>query len=328
MASRFVQVDIDFADSEACGLFAAELGLDPDVAAAKMIRAWAWALNQALRAHGDHPIRRGLVQGRHAGRLIALAARWSGSPEEFTAAAIVAGLIDPITDGGLRFRGWEDRYRAGLKKQWRDLVRKREDRSDDDLEGDCATTSVYSSRGDCRGDNPAPKSRQNGAETAPKTGSDPDPDPYKEEEKKPLSETAGAVPTDASSPALKVFEHWKARMRKGGKAKFKGKRRRAVEARLRDGYTVEELCEAVDGCAVTPHNLGLNESGQRYDDLELICRNEAQVERFQQNARAPPKPATKATNGRATEADKDWSRTTYPTTPDGQIDLEKYLEPK
>jgi hypothetical protein len=58
------------------------------------------------------------------------------------------------------------------------------------------------------------------------------------------------------------------------------KRRRAVAARIREGYTVEQLKQAVDGCARTPHNMGQNERHERYDDLELICRSGTQVERF------------------------------------------------
>lgn len=85
-----------------------------------------------------------------------------------------------------------------------------------------------------------------------------------------------------------VFEHWKA---KTGyrRAKLTPKRARAVRNRLRDGYSVEELRRAVDGCLVTPHNAGQNERGERYDDLELICRDGEHVERFMRNAGAPPK---------------------------------------
>lgn len=117
----------------------------------------------------------------------------------------------------------------------------------------------------------------------------------------------GKKPRIAASPeSRRVFEHWKRVMGKNGNTEFDDKRRKAVQARLDGGYSPEDLILAVDGCAVTPHNIGQNENGQRYDDLELICRNAGQVDRFMSNARSPPKP-TGSAKGRATDAEKDWS---------------------
>jgi len=48
-----------------------------------------------------------------------------------------------------------------------------------------------------------------------------------------------------------------------------------------------QLKAAVEGCSKTPHNMGRNDTGQRWDDLELICRDGAHVERFMGNAKAP-----------------------------------------
>lgn len=93
--------------------------------------------------------------------------------------------------------------------------------------------------------------------------------------------------TSAAPPGLSVFEHWAKVMGKTG-AKFKGKRQKRVADRLKDGYTQAQLCMAVDGCALTPFNMGQNDSGQRYDDLELICRDVERVDRFIRHATAPP----------------------------------------
>lgn len=89
--------------------------------------------------------------------------------------------------------------------------------------------------------------------------------------------------------AQEVFEHWRQVLDKP-RALFSADRRRKVEARLREGRSVEDLKRAVDGCASTPFNRGENDRGQRYDDLELICRTNAHVERFMANAEAPPTP--------------------------------------
>lgn len=96
----------------------------------------------------------------------------------------------------------------------------------------------------------------------------------------------GPEPEDPRSGG--VFEHWRQVFGKGPGAKFSKERKRAVVARLKEGYSVEQLCTAIDGCSRTPHNMGVNEQGQRYDDLELICRTGSQVERFTQNASLPP----------------------------------------
>ena len=87
---------------------------------------------------------------------------------------------------------------------------------------------------------------------------------------------------------VEVFEHWK-RVMGHPKALLDTKREKAVIARLREGKTVGDLKQAVDGCSKTPHNIGHNANQQRYDDLELICRSVSQVERFQLSAQDPPK---------------------------------------
>lgn len=67
------------------------------------------------------------------------------------------------------------------------------------------------------------------------------------------------------------------------------KERKAIAARLKDGWTVGELCEAIDGMHVTPFNLGDNDRNQPYLALAIAMRNSDQVTRFLQNNREPPK---------------------------------------
>lgn len=55
---------------------------------------------------------------------------------------------------------------------------------------------------------------------------------------------------------------------------------RAILARLKEGYTVEQLCEAVDGCHVSPFHMGQNARGKVYDSLELIVRDGSKVNGF------------------------------------------------
>lgn len=79
--------------------------------------------------------------------------------------------------------------------------------------------------------------------------------------------------------ARHVFGFWREHM-KHQKAALDTKREKAITARLRDGYSVDDLLLAVKGCKLTPHNMGKNDRNQVYDDIELICRDAAHVDRF------------------------------------------------
>ena len=89
-------------------------------------------------------------------------------------------------------------------------------------------------------------------------------------------------PVEADAQA--VFTYYCKVMNKNGTYLFKDKRHASVVARLREGYTVDDLCRAVDGCRATPHNMGENDRGTEYNDLELICRNCMNVDRFKGKA--------------------------------------------
>ncbi len=70
-----------------------------------------------------------------------------------------------------------------------------------------------------------------------------------------------------------VVDYWREKL--SPRAKVTPARMRRVRARLREGYSVEELRRAVDGCASSPfHREG------HHTDLELIARSAAHVDRF------------------------------------------------
>lgn len=96
-----------------------------------------------------------------------------------------------------------------------------------------------------------------------------------------------------NSDALRVFDHWKTVMNHPN-AKLDQKRHSIVTKALRFGYGVDELCEAITGCSYTPHNMGNNDRGQRYDGLHVILRDGDQIDRFIHNCKFPPKPITDA----------------------------------
>lgn len=97
----------------------------------------------------------------------------------------------------------------------------------------------------------------------PSTKPNPDPDP----------KTSDAV--------QRVFDHWSAgEKRTGGvkRAMLTPERRKRIRARLKDGYTVEELCAAIDGFHGDAWHLGQNNRDTRYTDLHTILKSAAKVD--------------------------------------------------
>lgn len=91
----------------------------------------------------------------------------------------------------------------------------------------------------------------------------------------------------ASSAAHVVFAHWQQVMGKD-KARLDAKRKRAITGRLKDGYTVDQLCRAVDGCSLSGWHMGKNDRNIKYNDIELICRDASKVDQFMGMAERPP----------------------------------------
>jgi hypothetical protein len=77
-----------------------------------------------------------------------------------------------------------------------------------------------------------------------------------------------------------LFAFWKETMFKSGATKLDSKRSTAIKNRLQDGYTIDQIKKAIINCSLTPHNMGKNNQGQKYNDIELICRNVSNLERF------------------------------------------------
>lgn len=65
---------------------------------------------------------------------------------------------------------------------------------------------------------------------------------------------------------------------------------RLIAARLTDGFDVEALELAIDGCHRSPHNCGENERGRKYQSLELIMRDSTHVLRFLETPQAGDEP--------------------------------------
>ncbi|NEX23704.1 hypothetical protein G3480_26125 [Thiorhodococcus mannitoliphagus] len=87
-------------------------------------------------------------------------------------------------------------------------------------------------------------------------------------------------PVSARADAVQpIFAYWQQVMAKP-QAKLDAKRRSAIAARLKDGYTPAQLQRAIDGCRASAWHQGRNDRGRAFDDIALICRDAARVEQF------------------------------------------------
>lgn len=87
------------------------------------------------------------------------------------------------------------------------------------------------------------------------------------------------APNDRKEDVLQVFRHWQ-NVHGKHRRKLTPVRRKLIRQRLQDGFTVNELKMAIDGCKASPFHQGDNNREMIYDDLSLILRNEEKVEKF------------------------------------------------
>lgn len=87
-------------------------------------------------------------------------------------------------------------------------------------------------------------------------------------------------------PVQEVFDYWRKRMNSPGSALDKT-RRGLIEKALKN-YTPREVCEAIRGCSLTPHNMGINDRNEKYNGLNVILRGADNIDRFIRTAHAKP----------------------------------------
>ena len=87
------------------------------------------------------------------------------------------------------------------------------------------------------------------------------------------------VDVDHGSEMRLVFEFWKATM--GSPAsKLDKKRASIIKASLKTGYTADQLCAAISGCAGSEWHMGKNDRSRKFNSLELILRNAEKIDQF------------------------------------------------
>lgn len=105
-----------------------------------------------------------------------------------------------------------------------------------------------------------------------------------EEGEEELQEEDSLRSSSAREVERELFDYWREKTNHP-QAKLTDDRRRKLRARLREGYTSEQIRSAIDGAAQAPY---INDVGRRFDDLELICRNGSKLEGFMARAAAAP----------------------------------------
>jgi hypothetical protein len=85
--------------------------------------------------------------------------------------------------------------------------------------------------------------------------------------------------TTYSREVASIFTYWQTVMGKP-KAILTADRRAKIQARLRDGYTEEQIKQGIDGCRASAWHMGENPNGKQYNDFDLICRNGSKLEQF------------------------------------------------
>lgn len=100
-----------------------------------------------------------------------------------------------------------------------------------------------------------------------------------------------------------VIQHYQTfhpRSRPGQKEQAK------VAARLAEGYSVEDLKSAIDGCHRSPFHSGVNDDQRKYQTLELIVRDASKVNQFMEVPEIGSEPVFDKKTQRSVLAGHSW----------------------
>jgi hypothetical protein len=96
-------------------------------------------------------------------------------------------------------------------------------------------------------------------------------------------------PSTTTKEEAELFAYWQRAFGKP-QAKPTPERVAKLRARLRDGYSVQDIKRAFDAISASPFHRGENPNGQEHVDITLICRSGAQLEKYRDmtGGAAPP----------------------------------------
>lgn len=297
MALPWIQLEKQFLRGKQAIVLKAHLAVSRHEAIGLCADFWAWCEDNGVD----------IFEGPIVITEVEEAARWQGKKGLFFQAMLTAGLLEG-DESRCRVHGMS-RYQKAANKATRDRERLRHARevaaTSDLSSGDIASPSPVCSR-----DVAATSSRQEEDVAATSRGKMLDVR-IKEEEKE-TGTSAAAPPVCVSDPAgeqkppekpkrsrrtppaptaqeLEVFRHWVTVMRKRADTLFSRERLMPVRERLADGYSVETLKKAISGCARSDFHMARGEHVGRiqHNDLDLICRDAKNVDKFAALCDAP-----------------------------------------
>lgn len=185
--------------------------------------------------------------------------------------SVTLGLLDEFVEDSrtftCRISGWQedqDKAQATARKA---RQRARDDDADPAVEPNEPVGQTVTQRDMSRPVTECPPTRQD------KT----------EQKKEPTALTASS----ASADRTLVFGEWLAITGRTAQTLLDGKRARLIDKALAT-YPVEDVLDAVRGWRQSPHHRGENDSGTVYNDLALLLRDAAHIERFRDFERNPP----------------------------------------
>ncbi len=118
---------------------------------------------------------------------------------------------------------------------------------------------------------------------------------------KDQSEASASCRSGSKSDAVsRVFSHYQSYH---PTCRLTDDRRKMIQARLKEGYSEDDLCRAIDGLHLSPHHRGENDRSTAYLDIQYALRKGDAVSRMINIANRPPSAFTATTmaNSRAAE---------------------------
>ncbi|MEX3982787.1 hypothetical protein AB4Y45_27825 [Paraburkholderia sp. EG287A] len=106
----------------------------------------------------------------------------------------------------------------------------------------------------------------------------------------------GGKPLTEKEKIVGIFDYWRKCMN-SPKSKLDDKRKGVIRRALKAGYSPRDLCRAIQGCKLTPHNQGENDRGQKYLGIHVCLKDADQIDRFMANSKAPPQAPEKKGSG-------------------------------
>lgn len=90
-------------------------------------------------------------------------------------------------------------------------------------------------------------------------------------------EIAQAKPSPAE--CAEVFAYWQQAM-SSPRSILDDKRKKLINQALKNGYSKDQLLEAIRGCSLSAFHMGDNDRRMKYNGLDLILRNAEQIDKF------------------------------------------------